>query len=373
MEQKTGERIPFLPVLAGLMVLVPLLIAAGCTGNPPPPPVPPLDGTRWVLTGFLTGGTVVQPLDNTTITLEFGNDTRITGSAGCNHYFAPYEMKGAAVSIGQAGSTLMYCTGPGVMEQESAYLALLGRAVSVTATNDTLIFADATGMKILSFARMAPPEPFPLVGTNWTLDSMHTDGSVSSVITGTTITALFDKDGRVSGSAGCNRYFASYTQTGASIAISSVGSTKMHCTRPGIMQQESTYLASLGRTTTFTIAGSRLVLVDPNGSVLLSYTGVGIVSPVTLSYQPKQCEKTVWQVWEENSGRVYIRAPTGEEILRHYYSAVYGIDVEDVKKIDHGQAACEACYVCPQPYRFELSVNPDRMRPLLDEGWTRTG
>ena len=45
-------------------------------------------------------------------------------------------------------------------------------------------------------------------------------------------------------------------------------------------------------------------------------------SELSLSYRPKMCEKTVWQVWEENSGRVYIRAPTEEEIIKHYYSAV---------------------------------------------------
>ena len=39
-------------------------------------------------------------------------------------------------------------------------------------------------------------------------------------------------------------------------------------------------------------------------------------SELSLSYQPKMCEKTVWQVWEENSGRVYIRAPTDEEIIK---------------------------------------------------------
>ncbi len=371
MEQKKAETIPFLPVLAGLMVFIPILVAAGCTGNAPVPPS--LEGTRWILTGYLSGGTFQQPLTGTTITLEIGNDGRITGSAGCNHYFAPYEMKGTAVTIGQAGSTLMYCTGQGVMEQESTYLSLLGKAASVTAGNDTLIFADAEGKKIISFARQVPPETKSLVGTIWTLDSLSTDDAVSSVISGTTITAVFDRDGRVSGSGGCNNYFGSYTVTGSLLAISSLGSTKMHCTGPGIMQQEGTYLASLSRAAGFTITGNRLSLADANGTMLLSYTGLVPGSDVILSYQPKQCEKTVWQVWEEKSGRIYVRAPTDEEIIQHYYSAVHGIDVRDVKKIDTGLVTCEACHICPQPYRFELTVNAGRVQPLLDEGWTRIG
>ena len=94
-----------------------------------------------------------------------------------------------------------------------------------------------------------------------------------------------------------------------------------------------------------------------------------IGSEVSLRYQPMQCEKTPWQVWEENSGRVYIRAPTDEEIITHYYQAVYGIEVRQVQKLELGIAACQACSVCPETYRFVLTVNADRMQVLLDEGW----
>jgi len=98
-----------------------------------------------------------------------------------------------------------------------------------------------------------------------------------------------------------------------------------------------------------------------------------IGSELSLSYQPKMCEKTPWQVWEENSGRVYIRAPTDEEIIKHYYASVYSIDVRDVKKIPLGTMTCQACDVCPETYRFGLTVNASDMQPLLDEGWMRVG
>jgi hypothetical protein len=52
-----------------------------------------------------------------------------------------------------------------------------------------------------------------------------------------------------------------------------------------------------------------------------------IGSELSLSYQPEMCTKTVWQVWEENSGRVYIRAPADEEIIKSYYITVYSTDV----------------------------------------------
>ena len=95
-------------------------------------------------------------------------------------------------------------------------------------------------------------------------------------------------------------------------------------------------------------------------------------SEVSLSYRPKKCEKTPWQVWEENSGRVYIRMPTDEEIIKHYYAAVYNTEVRDVKKIQLDLVTCEACDICLETYMFSLTVNAGDMHPLLDEGWTRT-
>jgi heat shock protein HslJ len=243
------------------MLLISLILAAGCTGQAPPGVQ--LNGTGWTLTGYVHDGTPVQVLNGTTVTLAFGDGERITGSAGCNHYFASYEVKGTGITIGQAGSTEMYCTTPGVMEQESTYLSLLGQAKTVTSM--------VTVWPVLSFNKILPPVPAPLVGTNWTLESFHSGDSVSSVIAGTTLTAVFSEDGRVSGSAGCNSYFAHYNSTGTSLSISGIGSTKMYCGAPGVMEQESTYLSRLGQVTSFTIEGNHMSVSDAKGIPLLSF------------------------------------------------------------------------------------------------------
>ncbi len=270
--EQRSRRIPHLPVLAGLMILIPALVVAGCTGNAPAAAGPVPDGTRWVLSGYLANGKIIPPLSGTTITLTFGNDGNIAGSAGCNHYFAGYRVQGTVVTIGPAGSTEMYCTGPGIMEQESAYLSLISRAATVSAGRDTLTFADSAGKTILSFTREVPPVPAPLVGTNWTLDSVYTKDAVASVIGGTTVNAVFDAEGRVSGTAGCNRYSGSFAQEGTSLAISSLGSTKMNCHGSGVMQQEDAYLESLKKATGFSIAGDRLTLTGADSAALLAFT-----------------------------------------------------------------------------------------------------
>jgi len=135
-----------------------------------------------------------------------------------------------------------------------------------------------------------------------------------------------------------------------------------------------------GKVTAQVLTGHTVQLTIVDGSVLSavidgSWDEMGQFmagSELSLSYRPKMCEKTAWQVWEENSGRVYIRMPTEEEIIRHYYASVYETEVRNVQKIQLDQVTCQACDVCPETYRFDLNVNASGMQPLLDEGWTRT-
>jgi heat shock protein HslJ len=267
------EKIPFFPALAGVLILISLLVAAGCTGHPPAPAPsgPVLNGTDWTLASYRYNGSTISVLNGSVVTLGFSGDGRITGTAGCNHYFAAYDLQGTTITVGEAGSTLMYCMAPGVMDQESAYLTLLREARTVTAGNTTLTLEDASGTPILSFTRTVPPVPASLAGTLWTLESFHTADAVSSVIAGTTITAIFGEDGTITGSAGCNRYFASWNVSGTGLTIGPAGSTKMYCGDPGVMEQEMAYLAALKRAAGYTLDGDRLSIRDAGGKTILSY------------------------------------------------------------------------------------------------------
>lgn len=270
--RSTTQKISQFPILAMLMILIPLLLATGCTENPPEPAELHLEGTSWTLTEYVYNGTSRHVLPGTTVTLSFGEGGGISGSAGCNCYFGSYRLNDTTITIGQLGQTEMACLDLDTMDQEWRYLSLLSDAVLVTARDDTLSLADSRGNTILSFERMVPPEPKPLVGTNWTLNCFGTSASVSSVISGTTITAVFDSEGRVTGSAGCNQYFGSYTLEGDSLSIHTIGSTKMNCPGPGIMEQEATYLEYLGRVTGFGINGDSVSLRDEYRRTILVFT-----------------------------------------------------------------------------------------------------
>ena len=269
------------PVLiAGSLLLTACLLCPGCVspaGEKPEPrgtATPALEGTAWDLASYLGAkGTMASVLPTTRITAGFSPDLNLTGSAGCNRYFAGYGAGQSSVAIEGIGSTLMACMDPGVMEQESRYLALLGSAAQFRIDGDQLVLSDAYGTPILVFAKAKPELQMPLTGTSWVLESYHHGtGAVVSLLAGTRIDAVFSDDGKVTGSAGCNRYFASFNRTGESLRLGPRGSTKMYCGEPrGIMEQEQPFLALLGSVAGFEISGGRLILKDATGSTVLSF------------------------------------------------------------------------------------------------------
>lgn len=234
-----------------------------------------LAGTSWTLASLAgENGSMVPVLAGTVVTVEFDAEGTLGGSAGCNHYGADYTRDGANLSIGPPVRTEMYCSEPpGIMDQEDRYLALLANVTSYRVEGDRLVLTDEADTDLLFFVQAEELPPLPLSGTRWLLESYSLEGDgVSSVIAGTTITAEFAPDGKVTGNAGCNRYFASYEVSGDTMTIGPAGSTKMYCSEPeGVMDQEARYLTLLESTAGYRIDGDQLNLLDEDGKTLLSY------------------------------------------------------------------------------------------------------
>lgn len=93
-----------------------------------------------------------------------------------------------------------------------------------------------------------------LIDRLWQLQTMGVVGNEEPLIEGSSITLELTRDGRIRGSAGCNRFFAEYkvTQTD-SVAYGPLGITRMTCEPEEIMEQERAFLAAL-----HTISGDEL-------------------------------------------------------------------------------------------------------------------
>jgi uncharacterized lipoprotein YbaY len=103
--------------------------------------------TLWLLISYNDQ----EILDGTQITAEFSGG-KLTGSAGCNNYFASYEQKGTRLSISTPGSTRKYCGEPeGIMEQEVEYLRLLESANSFQFKREELVIYNRSEREILVY------------------------------------------------------------------------------------------------------------------------------------------------------------------------------------------------------------------------------
>jgi heat shock protein HslJ len=108
--------------------------------------------------------------------------------------------------------------------------------------------------------------------TNWTLQSLvDNTGILVPAMSGTDVTAAFDREGQLSGNAGCNHYFAAYTAKDYQVSITGIGSTKMFCHGPGVMEQESAFLADLQKASSFRVSEAFLKIYDASGKPVLVF------------------------------------------------------------------------------------------------------
>jgi heat shock protein HslJ len=218
-------------------------------------------------------GQMKQALADTQVTAIF-EEGQVGGSDGCNRYFASYEVKGSQITIGQAGSTMMACTPEEIMTQAAEFMASLTSASRFQIEGERLKLLDAQGQEAVVFEAGAKTEGLAaLAGTSWQATAINNGReAVVSVVTGLEVTATFGEDGKLSGSAGCNNYHASYSVEGKAIQIGAPAATRMMCAEPqGVMEQEAAYLAALPRAATFQASGEGLTLRDAQGAMLVQY------------------------------------------------------------------------------------------------------
>jgi len=281
-------------LLTGALIL--LLIFSGCTTQPAQPPAtqppattvqptvtplataPPqatLSGVTWYLISMRSGGAAGNVLPGTEITAFFDGTGTVSGSAGCNQYTASYSGALNNLAIGTPATTKMNCPSPpGTMSQESLYLITFQGASSFTIAGDILTIMDSNGKATLAYSRIPPGmlTPAPLTGTTWYLNSIiDATGTIWTPGPMFPLSLQLADDGKLNGNAGCNNYFGSYTLSGNTISIGTLGTTAMFCGEQGVMDLETTYLGVLPLMNLYTVSGNELTLSDGSGKITMIY------------------------------------------------------------------------------------------------------
>ena len=79
----------------------------------------------------------------------FFDDGELGGVAGCNTFFGGYETDAGSIVIGPIATTMAFCGEPeGTMEQEFAYLTLLGEVDGFSRDGDSLTLSSGGNVLI---------------------------------------------------------------------------------------------------------------------------------------------------------------------------------------------------------------------------------
>jgi heat shock protein HslJ len=244
-------------------VVIAAFVAAGCTATADKErgAGARLADTRWTLQSLGEASVPRHP----PVTLDLGRDGHVSGSDGCNRLQTVYTVDGASISISmKVAGTMMAC--PEQIEARArTYREALQRAARFTLSEDRLSLQDSTGRVLAAFV----PSIKALAGTRWDVVAYNNGrGGVVSVLAGTRMSASFEKDGQVTGSAGCNRYFAGYQQQAERLTIGLAATTRKFCAEPvGVMQQEALFLEVLRTSATLVLEGNRLELRKSDGAL----------------------------------------------------------------------------------------------------------
>ncbi len=173
--------------------------------------------------------------------------------------------------------------------------------------NFIYIFGLCAGLLALSACSGGKAGEPDLAGSSWNLTSLMDQG----LAPGSSISIQFTADGKVNGSAGCNRYMGSYTVSGKSLTISAPLATTMMACEGAIMDQEVAYLKALAEVKTFSISGEQLTLNDADKKGILVY-----------QMQSQDLAGTSWEVTSYNNGNQAVVGVLAETSL----TAVFGED-----------------------------------------------
>lgn len=217
-----------LGLVAGMLTIV----FAACSGATPPSPRPGpadisgLDGRVFMSTKVFVGGSEVALVMGTRIRISF-DERQIGASAGCNSFGAQYAIVDGVLNASGGAMTEMGCD-QGRHAQDDWLFGILGARPSVTVEGDALTITVGDTIITLLDREIAVPD-VALPGTVWTLQSIVSGGTVSSVPDGIAATFEIADDGRVSGNAGCNQVSGTGTTTADTLRISDLATTKMAC------------------------------------------------------------------------------------------------------------------------------------------------
>ncbi len=147
---KPKTRLVLVTVVLSLAVLACLGGGQNTSSSSPSGDEDPLLGTAWILDQY-AGNELIPNGNRPSITFQGG---QASGNASCNGWQGAYTIDGTNLTFSDFSGSEIFCESPdGIMDQEAAFLQMLGDAASYELNGDQLTIFTSSG-ETLVFSRM---------------------------------------------------------------------------------------------------------------------------------------------------------------------------------------------------------------------------
>jgi len=206
----------------GLALLTLLGSLAACSGAGSPQ----LADRAFLSVAITDGGAAKALVAGTRIRIGF-QDGNLSASAGCNSMGGPYRIEGGVLITDSLATTEMGCDAE--RHAQDQWLGqLLGSRPAIRIAGDELTLE--SGSIVVRFLDRKIVEPdVAITGRTWTVVSIISGDSVSSIPAGVSATISFDVNGSISVNAGCNQGGGTWKPVAGGIEVSALGMTKKAC------------------------------------------------------------------------------------------------------------------------------------------------
>ena len=239
-------------------------------------PASPVAGA-WVVTKYRNGGgSFMEPIEGSVLTLVLEPDGRGHGFNGCDRFDVLYVLEGSDIVFSPPSIGPRPCASSSLQSQADGFLGGLSHVRTWAFADTELKLANEEGSTQIGLL----PAPAPIFARAWTPTAVaDATGVLVPVLPDSNLGLDFQGDGHVSGSTGCNGLYGLYQVAGASIHLGPLGTTRIACPTDELAVQEANYLAALDAATSWTLDGQSLVLLAPNGATVMTLVTQPDIAP----------------------------------------------------------------------------------------------
>ena len=196
-----------------------------------------------------------------------GDQTRFTGSTGCNRMFGTVAVNDNQITFSNVGTTKMMCKVLAGSVSETAFLNAMDKAAKYAQSGDTLHVFDRNRRTVLRFKRLVKQSPIePNRGNINVDDRKWVLETIKNRQTFVPIKGAFvnfnERKGSLGGDTSCNSFGGDYSTSRSTIKITDIISTMRACTEGNTMNVEREFLDGLRESDRYEIRDGRLFMYD---------------------------------------------------------------------------------------------------------------